>query len=313
MVDVIIPVYKPTEYLLSILLMLKRQTVVPNKVILINTEEEYWNKFFGDFDILTKYPFIELHHIKKEEFDHAGTRNLGVSYSDAEFFLLMTDDAVPDNEYMIENMLKAFEDERIGTCYARQLPHKGCRAIEKYTRTFNYPNKTFDKGKEQIETMGIKAFFMSDVCCMYRRKVFDFLNGFQTPAIFNEDMIFARRMIENDYLIRYCAEAKVCHSHNYSGVEQLRRNFDLGVSQADHPEIFADVKAEGEGMKLVKGTCQYLCKKLMPWMIIRLVYMSGMKYIGFKMGQNYKKLPKNIVLKITSNKGYFDIKENVQA
>lgn len=306
MVDVIIPVYKPTEYLLSLLLKLKKQTVVPNKVIIINTEKEYWDDFFGDFDVLHKYPFIELHHISKDEFDHAGTRNYGVGLSKTEYFLLMTDDAVPDNEYVIENMLKAFEDESCGTCYARQLPHKGCRAIEKFTRYFNYPAKSINKGKQDIETMGIKAFFMSDVCCMYKRSVFDALGGFRTPAIFNEDMVFARRMIEKDYYIRYCAEARVCHSHNYSGIEQFRRNFDLGVSQADNPDIFEDIKAEGEGMKLVKETSKYLCKKLMPWMIIRLVYQSGMKLTGYKLGKAYKKLPIGMVKKITGNPGYFE-------
>ena len=153
MIDVIIPVYKPTEYILSLLLHLKNQTQKINKVIIINTEKKYWDNFFGDFDILEKYPFIELHHITKDEFDHGKTRNLGISYSNAEYFLLMTDDAVPDNEYMVENMLKAFSDPKVGTSYARQLPHKGCHAIEKYTRSFNYPSTSLVKGKEDIETI----------------------------------------------------------------------------------------------------------------------------------------------------------------
>ena len=38
--------------------------------------------------------------------------------------------------------------------------------------------------------------------------------------------------------IAYEAEARVLHSHNYTNMQQLRRNFDLGVSQAEHPEVF---------------------------------------------------------------------------
>ncbi len=34
--------------------------------------------------------------------------------------------------------------------------------------------------------------------------------------------------------------------------QQFHRNFDLGVSQAEHPEIFEGVPSEGEGSGLVK-------------------------------------------------------------
>lgn len=306
MVDVIIPVYKPTEYLLSILLLLNKQTVKPNKVIVVNTEKEYWDKFFGDYDILEKYPFLEVHHITKEEFDHGKTRNLGVSFSKSDFFLMMTDDAVPSDEYLLERLLSAFDNEKVGMSYARQLPQKYCHAIEKFTRVFNYPEKPMIKGIEDIESLGIKTFFASDVCCMYRRSIFNYLGGFIDRTIFNEDMIYARRMIEDGYLISYTADACVYHSHNYTGIQYLKRNFDLGVSQADHPEIFADVKSEGEGMKMVKMTASFLCKKLMPWMVIKLVYQSGCKYIGYYLGKRYAKLPKRILNMLTSNPAYFD-------
>ena len=305
MVDVIIPVYKPTEYLLSLFVKLSKQTVLPNKVIVINTGREYWDKFFGSFDILKKYPFIELHHIEPKDFDHGNTRNMGVKLSNAEHFLMMTDDSVPEDEYLIERMLTAFDDKNVAMCYARQLPHKGCRAIEKYTRQFNYPPVSMTKKKADIESMGIKAFFASNVCCMYSREIFDKLLGFTKKTIFNEDMIFARRAIDEGYYIRYEAGAKVRHSHNYSGKEYFKRNFDLGVSHADHPEIFGDVKSEGEGIKLVKSTASFLCKKLMPWMVFVLVYHSACKYLGYKKGLNYKKLPMEKVMEYTMNPRYF--------
>lgn len=304
MVDIVIPVYKPTEYILTLLLKLDKQTVRPNKVILINTEEEYWNRFFGEYDILSKYPFIELHHISKSDFDHARTRNFGMSLSNAEFALLMTDDAVPEDEFLIERMLKNFDNPLVGMTYARQIPHKGCHAIEKFARAFNYPAIPVVKGKKDMDKLGIKTFFASDVCCMYRKSVFTEIGGFLEPAIFNEDMIFARRMIEKDYLISYESKACVRHSHNYTGIQYMRRNFDLGVSQADNPDIFQDVKSEGEGISLVKKTAIYLCKKMMPWMIVKLVYQSGCKYIGYRLGKKYRSIPKALALKLTMTPDY---------
>ena len=283
-IDVIIPVYRPTEYLMSLFLMMDRQTVRPERVIVINTEQKYWDAFFEGYDLLARYPFIELHHIDKKEFNHGLTRNMGVSMSDTDLFLMMTNDAVPKDEHLIENLAKNFEDPTVGISYARQLPHKGCSVIEKYTRQFNYPPERIVKGYDEIKTMGIKAFYASNVCSMYRREVFDRLGGF-TETDFNEDMIYARRMIESGYKIVYEPTACVFHSHDYSGVEQFKRNYALGVSHADHPEIFEDIKSENEGVKLVKATAVYLLKHFMIFHVIKLVYLSGMKFLGYRFGK----------------------------
>ena len=53
--------------------------------------------------------------------------------------------------------------------------------------------------------------------------------------------------MEDDYAIAYVADAKVIHSHNYNCTQQFKRNFDLAVSQADHPEVFGGIHSESEG------------------------------------------------------------------
>ena len=52
----------------------------------------------------------------------------------------------------------------------------------------------------------------------------------------------------------------VIHSHNYNCMQQFHRNFDPGVSQAEHPEVFEGVPSEGEGIRLVKKSMAYLLK-----------------------------------------------------
>ncbi|MCR5502261.1 MAG: glycosyltransferase family 2 protein [Lachnospiraceae bacterium] len=290
-VDVIIPVYRPTEKLLTTLLMLERSKVPAGRVIVINTGREHWEKFFSSYDVCARYPFLEVHHIEKEDFDHGGTRNFGVSLSKSPFFLLMTDDAVPADPDLIGNLLEAFEDPEVGMAYARQIANKRAGVIEKYTRHFNYPPVSLKKGAGDLERLGIKAFFASNVCCMYRRSFFDELGGFPAHVSFNEDMIYARKLINDKKLIAYRAEAKVFHSHSYTGAQQFRRNFQNGVSHADHPETFSDVKASGEGMRLVKKTAERLCKKGLIFMLIPLIWQSACKYAGYTLGERYDKLP----------------------
>ena len=131
------------------------------------------------------------------------------------------------------------------------------------------------------------------------------LGGFVQKAIFNEDMIFAGELIQKGYGVAYVAEAKVVHSHNYSAIQQFHRNFDLAVSQADHPEIFGTVKSEKEGICLVKNTARYLCKIHKPWLVVDLVIKSGFKFLGYRTGKIYKRLPKKIILACTMNPSYW--------
>ena len=161
------------------------------------------------------------------------------------------------------------------------------------------------KSEEDIEVLGIKAFFCSNVCAMYKKEIFEQMGGFVKKTIFNEDMIFAGCAIKKGYKIAYEADAKVIHSHNYKAMEQLRRNFDLGVSQVQHPEVFAGIKSESEGVKLVKKCIGHLWKNGYKTQILPMIVHSGFKFIGYKLGKNYTKLSKSFVIKCSMNKSYW--------
>lgn len=148
---------------------------------------------------------------------------------------------------------------------------------------------------------------------MYRRSIYEKLGGFVKHTIFNEDMIFAGKLIQEGYAIAYVAEARVVHSHNYTNRQQLHRNFDLAVSQADHPEIFAMAKSESEGIRMVKATAAYLISQRKPYLIPVLGMRSASKLLGYRLGRSYQKLPENIVLHLTGNKSYWEKKKKLQS
>lgn len=307
--DVIIPVYQPSERFLGLLDMLKRQSEAIGRIIIINTERRYLDALIPEKTLLDRYENLTVHHISKEEFDHGKTRNQGVSFSDSPYFIMLTDDCMPVDAHLVENLLAPFQDERIAMSYGRQLPDKKSGLLEQYTRSFNYPEQSGTKFAEDIERMGIKAFFASNVCAAYRRSVFDALGGFVAHTIFNEDMIYARKVLNEGYGIAYAAKAKVEHSHNYSGIQQFHRNFDLGVSHAQYPDIFGGIPAESEGIKLVKKSCIYVMKKGKPWLIGKLVWQSGCKYAGYFLGKRYKKLPERLAISFSMNKEYWKLQK----
>ena len=302
-VDVIIPVYHPGKEFSVLLERLTEQTAAIHRIIAMNTEENYWNK-----ELEQKYPLLEVHHLKKSEFDHGGTRAWAAELSDAEIMVFMTQDAVPADRNLIENLVKALEKEKmIAAAYARQLPNEMCSFAERYTRSFNYPEKSYVRTQRDLSLYGIKTFFCSNVCAAYKKEIYQELGGFVRKTIFNEDMIYAGKLIQMGYGIAYAADAKVIHSHNYSCMQQFHRNFDLGVSQAEHPEIFAGVPSEGEGIKLVKKTINYLIQERKIWMSPGVILQSGCKYAGYLSGKNYRKLPRKMILWCTMNREYWNV------
>jgi len=97
----------------------------------------------------------------------------------------------------------------------------------------------------------------------------------------------------------------VIHSHNYTNVQQFQRNFDLGVSQAEHPEVFAAYPSESEGKRMVKDVTVYLRNNHMSAGLPHFYMQCACKYAGYLLGKNYRRLPKKWVLAFTSNKEYW--------
>lgn len=308
-IDVIIPVYRPGRKFLELLRRLSAQTLAPEKIIVMNTEKEYWDRWLSDLAETDRQQIpdtVSVFHVSKEEFDHGGTRDAGIRKGNSGIFVCMTDDALPADRKLLENLAGALEGrEDIAAAYARQLPAPDCRIIERYTRAFNYPEEGQIKTIKDLDRLGIKTYFCSNVCAAYRRDVYLETGGFIRKTIFNEDMIYAASVMKRGYAVCYAADAEVIHSHNYSCMEQFHRNFDLAVSQADHPEVFSGVRSEGEGICLVKQTARYLAEQKKIRLIPYLIVNSGFRYLGYLAGKRYRILPRRLILYCTMNKNYW--------
>lgn len=305
MVDIIIPVYRPDEKLEKLIQKLNEQTVQPDHVFFMQTKvrEEEDKKVRA---LLEQCRHAVITEIEKKDFDHGGTRNQGASFSKAEYMLFMTQDAVPVREDLVEQLLQAMEQNKeAGVAYGRQLPNEEVGEVERFTREFNYPGVSRLKSKEDLEELGIKTYFCSNVCAMYRKSIYEKMGGFVLHTIFNEDMIMASKIIQAGYKIAYVAEAEVIHAHKYTYREQFHRNFDMAVSQQQYREIFDGVKSESEGIRLVKKTMKHLLSVGKWYLIPDLILQSAFKYMGYRKGRNYEKLSRKKILSYSMNKAYW--------
>jgi rhamnosyltransferase len=302
--DLIIPVYRPDEKLHTLLQRMEKQSVLPEHIFLMHTAvppfDEELRKRYGS------HPRIRIVELTPEEFDHGGTRNWGASLSKADYIMFMTQDAIPLGTGLTERMLDGFLTDKVAAVYARQVCAKDAGVLEAYTRQFNYPKESRVKSLEDLERLGIKTYFCSNVCAAYDRQVYQEQGGFVTKTIFNEDMIFAAGLIQAGYKISYRADCLVEHSHRYTGWQQLSRNFDLGVSQQQYRQIFDGVKSETEGIRLVKDTAKWLFFHGKVLLVPELIVQSGCKYVGYRLGKSYEKLPLWLCRRLSMNKKFWN-------
>lgn len=311
-VDVVIPTYHPGKRLAEILRMLQRQTVPVRCIRIINTGEEGFRRFLAQEEttldgLCAEYPGLRIRHIEAAAFDHAATRAEGFrECSGADFVLTMTQDALPADEHLLEELLRPLErDGRAAVSYARQLPNPGARPEEVLSRSFNYPAESCTKSWEDRERLGIKTFFCSDVCALYRLDLWLLLGGFPKRAIFNEDMIYACHALQAGNRICYAAEARVFHSHTYTARQQFHRNFDLGVSQAQNPDVFGGLTSEKEGFRYVRAVAAQLRQEGKTGEISGFLLRCAARLTGFRLGRRYERLPEWLVKRCTDNQVYW--------
>lgn len=96
----------------------------------------------------------------------------------------MTQDAVPADEHLIENLLACMEDTSVAVAYARQLARPNSGRVERMTRIYNYPAQSRIKSEDDKKELGVKTYFCSDVCALYRKAYYEQVGGFVQPTIF---------------------------------------------------------------------------------------------------------------------------------
>lgn len=306
-ISIIIPTYNAENYLLNLLEKLKNQSIKECELIIIDSSSQDKTveiaKEFTDNVIV----------IPQSEFDHGGTRAKAAQIAKGEIIVFLTQDALPYDEFTIENIIKVFEDEKVGAAYGRQLSYEGTNLFGKHLREFNYGEASYTRNKNDISKYGIKTAFLSDSFACYRKSALESIGWFKSDLILGEDTYAGAKMILGDYNLAYVAEAKVYHSHSYTVWEEFKRYFDIGVFHKCENWILESFgKVEGEGMKYIKSEVKYLLENRAWYLLPEWFIRNGMKYLGYKLGQKYEKLPMWMIKKFSMHHRWWDKKEQLK-
>ena len=282
----IIPTLNAGPHLSKLLPALKSQTFTPGHFLVIDSSSD--DHTVAEFRALG----ARVHIIDRAEFDHGGTRQLGVDMvPEAEIVVFLTQDAILADPEAIARLVAAFDDAEVGVAYGRQLPHSDATAIAAHARLFNYPGESHECTKKDIPELGLRAAFCSNSIAAYRRKALVEIGGFKMPTIFGEDMLAASQIILAGWKKAYVSSACVYHSHNYSIYDEFKRYFDIGVLHSREKFLLdAFGRVEGSGLKFIKSELHYLyykCAGKIPSALLRTI----IKYIAYRAGKIEARLP----------------------
>ena len=189
---------------------------------------------------------IKVINIKQKEFNHGASRNKAIENSNGEFIALLTQDAIPFNQYWLENLVRPLEnDSKVAGVFGRHMPRENCNPIERqnlmgFFNSFGFKTTEYQlttnsgsgnplddivlRKKDYDNNKYILAFFSDNNACI-RRSVWEKI-PYRKVKILGEDQFWAKDILLAGYKKVYSPHAIVVHSHNYSPLKSFQRWVD---------------------------------------------------------------------------------------
>jgi len=260
----------------------------------------------GTVTLARNYGFQVL-TIEKESFDHGYARQLLANAClDCNILIYLTQDCILANKDSLQYLVDSFQNPNVGIAYGRQLPRQNAKLLESHARLFNYPEQSKLKSLSDKFEMGIKTASCSNSFAAYRREALNDVGGFPLHSIFGEDVIVGGQILIKGWKIAYEAKAEAYHSHDYSLSEEFKRYFDIGVFHRANDWLLDEFgSANGEGLKYVKSELNTVVKKN-PLLLPKVFSSVLAKWLGYKLGLSYFKLPLSYQKAFSMHKSYWD-------
>lgn len=228
--------------------------------------------------------------IPRQEFNHGSTREKARKHLGTDIVVMITPDAYPADKHVLENLVAPLITAQASVAYARQIPHDGATFFEAFPRHFNYPEEGHVRSLLDLHLYGIYTFFCSNSCAAYLNGALDDIGGFQ-PVLLGEDTVAVAKLLRKGHKIAYVSEAIVKHSHRYTLLEEMRRNFDTGLARKEYQYLLeCGYKDSKRGKEYVVRMIEQLTKKdvhLLPYAFVQ----TAAKWLGYRLGRLSSKAP----------------------
>ncbi len=244
----IIPVYNEIKTIRALLLKLvKDHKRYIKEIIVIDSGSSDGS----DRDVIRLaklYRFIKLVRIKKSEFNHGLTRNLGVRLASAKYICFLSGDAMPKSKSIFKYFLEDFEKgKRVVAVFGKQICHENTFLIQK----IEYESR-FERLDKYAGSSGVLVFDLKTPFIPYEQSskflwysLFDTFSTYSRSYLisnpfvetnYGEDLLMGKKIVEMGLVKIYDLRCEVYHSHSLSifdYYEIQKRDFTLSTNMLE--------------------------------------------------------------------------------
>ena len=297
----ILPVRNAGRHLDRLLPALAAQSLRPDEWLVLDSESS------DDSKARLLAAGASVVSVRAADFNHGGTRRLASELCRAEVLIYLTQDAIPADPDALRRLRDAvLAEDDIGVAYGRQLPQPDAGLLGAHARRFNYPPLSRTKRLADAAELGIKTCFSSDSFAAYRHAALKAVGGFPADVIGTEDAHVAGRLLLAGWAVRYEADARVHHSHDYGLLEEMRRYFDIGVFYGRERWIAEHFgRAGGEGRRFLRSELAAVRGAGQPWRQPEVLLRSALKLTGYRLGHAERWSPPALKRRLSLFPGYW--------
>ena len=175
---------------------------------------------------------LHLHRIRKEDFGHGRTRNLGVELARGEYVAFITQDAIPANRMWLMNLIAPLQnDPRVAGVFGCHIAHTDHGQLTALDLDRHFNRWIYRSHRQPIElnadrqtansAVSTHERFYSDNNSCLRKSVWETLP--LPDVVYGEDQLWAREILRKGYKKAYASTAVVRHSHEYGFRETVLR------------------------------------------------------------------------------------------
>jgi len=249
-VSVIIPVYNGGDDLKKLIAVLNAQTKVKKlEIIVIDSGSQD-----GSVEFL-KNKEVCLIEIKKEEFSHSKTRNLGAEKASGDILVFMTQDALPPDFDWIFKLIRPIFMHGAAAATCIEKAKDGCSI---FTGVENSEYRNFfrcntgdrivrlPKGKP----LGVRKreALLSDVACAVKKDIFLI---FLYRGGFAEDLDLSIRLLQSGESIAILSSVQIIHSHERPGLYYFSRSY---IQKKRQELLFYNYQGKSKSLKKIIST-----------------------------------------------------------
>jgi rhamnosyltransferase len=246
--------------------------------------------------------------VSPKAFNHGGTRDAAIRWCQGawgvRYVVLMTQDALLESPEAIPLLLNALKEPEVVAAYGRHLPRSDAGWFEQGLRAFNYPPVSRTVRLEDVASLGRRAAFCSNTFAAYNVEALLAVGGFPSHLILGEDSWAAMALLRQGWAIRYVAEARVRHSHDYTPIQLAQRYFDTGVFHAQAETEFRDFgSVQRAGNSYVRFQLQRAGTSPRRWLdALTRLSLSAFYYV---MGRQYRQMPRALCRRLSMHRGFW--------